>query len=884
MIGKNISHYTIIEKLGEGGMGIVYKAHDTKLDRTVALKFLPPHLTSKDEDKQRFIREAKAAAALNHPHICTIHNVEEHDGTQFIVMEYVDGVTLRQKSDIRGQRSESRRPGTWNLEPGTAIDYALQIAEALEEAHSKGIIHRDIKPENIMVDLKNRIKVMDFGLAKLKGAMNITKAGSAVGTVAYMSPEQIQSGDVDHRSDIFSFGVVLYEMLTGRTPFRGEHEAAMLYSIVNEEPQPLLSYIPDISSQLENLIERTLEKDPSDRYQSMEDLLSDLRRLKRKTSKKIAIPISTVSTPSSASGRQQPASTQTRVATPSPIFYSAAILFLIIIATALYLLFFTPEKPGTASLNPNRVFVAAFENRTGDPTLDPIGRLVSDWITQGILHNELAEVITTTTMLQMIQHAGLVGGGLEDRTKLIKLAEATQSGILVSGMFHQVGEDIQLHAQIIDAQKNDVILTLEPVRGPRSEPMKAINDLQQKIMGALAMHGFPGSDVRMVSDPPIYEAYVEFLEGYRYFGSDYAKAFEHFRRAIDIDPGYIIPKFFYGTGHANMGYYEIADSVFTSIDKESHRLSSFERHALDWHKFLLQGKDEEALASLLHIESITPMDPIANYLIGRSALRLNRPGLTIETYSKIDFQDYWADFPAFAWRFGYLSKAYHLLGNYQKSLEVSQEAKKYFTNNLDHRTDEVSALAALGKVEELHKVIEQSKNIEPSAGSVGNLMLTASMELRSHGNKAEALQIAEQAIKWYKDYDPENKSGLAEAYYLAGKWSESYNLYRELAADNPDNITYKGVLGTLAAREGNIEEARNIADELKNMDRKYLFGWHTYLRARIHSLLGEHAEAVKLIRESFDQGNGFGIYIHRDIDFEPLRDYPPFREILKPKG
>jgi serine/threonine protein kinase/tetratricopeptide (TPR) repeat protein len=884
MIGQIISHYKILEKLGEGGMGIVYKAHDTKLDRTVALKFLPPHLTATDEDKQRFIREAKAAAALNHPNICTVYSVEEHDDQQFISMEYVDGVTLREKLEIGNRKSETRQPGTWNLEPGTAIDYALQIAEALEEAHSKGIIHRDIKPENIMVDLKNRIKVMDFGLAKLRGSMNLTKAGSTLGTVAYMSPEQIQGEDIDHRSDIFSFGVVLYEMLTGHTPFRGEHEAAMLYSIVNEEPQPVLSAVPDVSYQLVNLIERTLEKDPSDRYQSMEDLLSDLRRLKRKTSKKVAIPVSTESTPSSASGRQQPAGTQIRPVTRSPIFYSAVILLLVISAAALYFVFFIPEKPVTPSLNPNRIFVAAFENRTGDPTLDPIGRLVSDWITQGILHNELAEVITTTTMLQMIQNVGMVGGGLEERTKLIGLAEATQSGILVSGMFHRVGDDIQLHAQIIDAQKNEVILTLEPVRGPRSEPMKAINDLQQKIMGALAIHVFPGTDIRMVIDPPIYDAYVESLEGTKYFGVDYEKAFEHYRRAIGIDPEYMYPKLRMATGYGNIGQYVTADSILRSIDSERHRLSHYERYSVDWYRFSLQGRGEEELAMLLHLESITPMDPIINYLVGRSALRLNRPGITVETYAKMDFQDYWADFAVTSWRFGYLKTAHHLLGNYQKELEIAREAKKYFPNDLDRRANEVSALAALGKVEELYEAIEESKSIEPPAGSAGSVMLTASRELRAHGNKAEALKVAEQAIRWYEDHYPENRSGLAEAYYLAERWDESQALYEELAADNPDNITYMGALGTLAARRGDEEEARRIADELKIIDRKYLFGWHTYVRARIHALLGETAEAVKLIQESFDQGNGFGVYIHREIDFEPLRDYPPFQELLKPKG
>ncbi len=890
-------------------MGVVYKARDTRLDRTVALKFLPPQLTVTDEDKQRFLQEAKAAVALNHPNICTIHSIEEHEGQDFISMEYVEGVTLRQKPEVSGsahapesggsadgQRSKSRGPGTWNLKPETAIEYSIQIAEALAAAHEKGIVHRDIKPENIMVDSKNRIRVMDFGLAKLRGAMNITKAGSTVGTVAYMSPEQIQGEDVDHRSDMFSFGVVLYEMLAGHTPFRAEHEAAMLYSIVNEDPQPVSSSVPGISSQLENLIERTLEKDPSDRYQSMEDLLSDLRRLKRKTSKKVAVPVNTAltassessessaSTASTASLKEQPVDTYTGAVTRSPIFYSAIILFLVITAAASYLLFFLPEKPDTPVLNPDRIFVAAFENRTGDPTLDPIGRLVSDWITQGILHNEFAEVITTTTMLQMIQHAGLVGGGLEDRAKLIGLAKATQSGILVSGMFHQVGEDIQLHAQIIDAQRDDVILTLEPVRGPRSEPMKAINDMQQKILGALATHFLSGWDLKIRSDPPIYEAYVEFMEGNRFFGLDYDRAFEHYRRAIEIDPEYFPPKLRIAVAYGNIGQRAKADSVLQSIDRERDRLSSYERYWLDHFRFVLQGKCEEELAMLLHLESITPMDPTTNYLVGRSALRLNRPGKTVETYTKVDFQDYLTEFPEASWRFGVLSSAYHLLGDYKKELEAAREGQQYFPNDLFHLANEVSALAALGKVEELHKVIEQSKSIEPSAGSVGSVMFTASLELRAHGNRTEALQIAEQAIRWYEDHDPENKSGFANALYLAERWDEAYVLYEELSAENHDNIFFQGRMGTLAARKGNEEEARRIASELKDTDREYLFGSHTYVRARIHALLGEYAEAVKLIQESFDQGNGFGVYIHRDIDLEPLRDYPPFQELLKPKG
>ena len=853
-------------------MGVVYKARDTRLDRDVALKFLPPHLVVTEEDEQRFIREAKAAAALNHPNICTIYSVEEHEGAQFISMEYIDGVILREALGTERRTTE------------TAIRYAIQIAEALEEAHSKGIVHRDIKPENIMIDVKNRVKVMDFGLAKLKGAINITQTACTAGTVAYMSPEQIQGQDVDHRADIFSFGVLLYEMLAGHAPFCGEHEAAMIYSILNEQPQPISSSRFDISSQLENLIERTLEKDPSDRYQSMADLLSDLRRLKRKTSRKLAVPVGAPVSPSTADGQRSIAGTRARPVSRAPRAYIAAALAVAIALAASYAIFFRWEKPGAPALNPNRVFVAAFENRTGDDTLDPIGRLMSDWITQGILHNELAEVIPTTTMLQMIQNVGLVGGGLEDRAKLIELAQATNSGILVSGMFYLVGRDIQFHAQIIDAQKKDAILALEPVRGPRDEPMKAINNLQRKIMGAMAIHVFPGSDISMVGDPPVYEAYLECMEGNRYFGVDYERAFEHYRRAIEIDREYLQPRLRLATGYGNIGRHAKADSILQTIDRENLRYSPYERYMLNWFKLSMQGRLEESFAALLHLESIYPLEPVANYLVGLYALHLNRPALTVETFAKMDVQEYQLEYQATSWGFGVLCSAHHLLGNHRQELGTARVGQQYYPHDLSLRADEVCALAALGEVEELHGVIEACKRIESRFGSVGGVMLEALLELRAHGNMTEALQIAEQAVRWHEEHDPGNKRGHAYALYCAERWDESSALWQELAAEDPGDIVYQGQLGALAARRGDEEEARRIAGALKNIDREYLFGLHTYQRARIHALLGEQAEAVALIQESLSQGRRFGLYMHRDIDLEPLRDYPPFKELLKPKG
>jgi formylglycine-generating enzyme required for sulfatase activity/tRNA A-37 threonylcarbamoyl transferase component Bud32/dienelactone hydrolase len=273
MIGKTISHYEILEKLGEGGMGVVYKAQDTKLDRLVALKFLPQRLTVSDNDKARFIQEARAASALNHPNILTIYDFNEEGEESFIVMELVEGGSL--KSMILAAK-EIKTP----LPTSRVIDYGFQIAQGLAKAHEKGIVHRDIKCDNIMVTEDGLVKIMDFGLAKLKGAVGLTRTGSTVGTAAYMSPEQVRGEEVDEHADIWAYGVVLFELLTGQLPFRGEHESAMMYSITNEDPKPLEDFRTDIPSQLRQIVERCLQKDRSERYASMSQILEDISKLR----------------------------------------------------------------------------------------------------------------------------------------------------------------------------------------------------------------------------------------------------------------------------------------------------------------------------------------------------------------------------------------------------------------------------------------------------------------------------------------------------------------------------------------------------------------------------------------------------------------------------
>ncbi len=290
MIGQIISHYRIIEKLGEGGMGVVYKAQDLKLVRFVALKFLPPHLTTSEDEKQRFIHEAKAASSLDHNNICAIHEIDETkpapgepgDGQLFISMAYYEGETLHDR--IVGARHAVP------LSVIDTIDIAIQIAQGLAKAHEKEIVHRDIKPANIMLTADGIVKILDFGLAKLSTQTKLTKESTTLGTVSYMSPEQAKGEEVDYRTDIWSLGVIIFEMLTGQLPFKGEYESAVIYSILNDTQEPITALRTGVQMELERIINKCLQKSPADRYQHIDELIVDLRSMK-KESESIVIPI-----------------------------------------------------------------------------------------------------------------------------------------------------------------------------------------------------------------------------------------------------------------------------------------------------------------------------------------------------------------------------------------------------------------------------------------------------------------------------------------------------------------------------------------------------------------------------------------------------------------
>ncbi len=376
MIGETISHYKILEKLGEGGMGVVYKAQDTKLNRTVALKFLPTHVSGNETDKARFLLEAQAAAALNHPNICTIYGIEEHDGNVFIAMELIDGQTLKDK---RGTISFKQ-----------AIDIGIQIADGLAAAHEKGIVHRDIKPENIMIRKDGIAQIMDFGLAKLRTTESkisrLTKQGSTVGTAGYMSPEQVQGQDTDHRSDIFSLGILLYELLTGQLPFKGVHETALLYEIVNVEAVPISAVKPEIDPELDRIVLECLDKDPNERTQSAKQVSIDLKRFKRVSSRQhlsrsmSSRPAMTLSS-SQASASPHGETTQRSSPKREIIAWTAAGVMLLVL---LFTLFKAQDSSGNASrfirssiVTPESLYIHSYGGASGRPIVSPDGHSVA---------------------------------------------------------------------------------------------------------------------------------------------------------------------------------------------------------------------------------------------------------------------------------------------------------------------------------------------------------------------------------------------------------------------------------------------------------------------------------------------------------------------------
>jgi len=433
MIGKTVSHYKIISKLGEGGMGAVYLADDARLDRKVALKFLPPHLTNDAAALTRFEREAKSAAALQHPNIVTVYEIGEYEGGLFIAMAYIGGDRL---SDLIEHKDMSM---------DRALDIATQVCDGLDEAHRAGIVHRDIKPDNILFDTSGRAMLADFGLATGVGMTKLTQEGSTVGTLHYMSPEQTSGETIDARSDIFSVGAILYEMITGQHAFAGDHVAAIVYSITNEDPQPLSRYNNDATPELERIVFKALSKDPQTRYQSTADLIADLRALRSVGSS--AATGTTASLPPSTPGAQHvptPSSTSQRDARPRwfvrGLVGAAA---LIVVAAGLGWWVFRDANETAPAEAINSIAVLPFAVPSGDSSVDFLG--------DGIAENVINSLATLPGLRVIPRSVAFRQRGRDDELEAV--AKELDVRVIVTGRVSRRGDQLIVAVELTDVSE-----------------------------------------------------------------------------------------------------------------------------------------------------------------------------------------------------------------------------------------------------------------------------------------------------------------------------------------------------------------------------------------------------------------------------------------------
>ncbi|MEX2088428.1 MAG: protein kinase, partial [Bacteroidota bacterium] len=823
MIGQTISHYKILEKLGEGGMGVVYKAEDIRLNRPVALKFLPLQKTITKDDSDRFIREARAAARLNHPNIATIfdfHELEDpstHSTLAFIAMEYVEGRTLGQLL----------REGPLLIEKVVAI--GMQLAEALAIAHQRGIVHRDLKPANIIVTPGDTVKILDFGVAKLLEEDTRTSPKSIAGSAMYMSPEQVQGAHIDHRSDLFSLGVVLYEMVTGKRPFQGEHNPAVFYSITNTNPLPPSKSRPDVPGPLETIILRLLEKDTSKRFQRASDLRDALSQLS---------PRRTQSNNRYGSGFVR----RHRQSISTSLVLLAAVVF-----TTMMLSRNEAVEPGV------NVAVIQFDNYTGDAALYWMTRGIADMVITDLSQSRYLSVVPLDRI------TNLIPASQTESTESWKFEAARQASanILVTGSVMKAGDRLRVLTKVFDLRSGQT-LSSEHVEGSGSEQFFQIADeIARRVRLVLEIEATaPGEKNEIVqARTHSAEAYKEYTLGGAFIEKQYYEdAIRHLQRAVELDSTFARAHNSLSHVYDVLGERSLAEASIQKAIRFSNGLPEIDRTMIALQYAQLRGDWNEEFRLVQQLLLRQPYEPAWHFRLGWHYFAHQR------NYEQSVYH-YLRALEIDSTRY---PLTYHYLGHVYLNWGKGSEAVDAFSRHASLRPDDALAQEALGVAYRLTgnygKAKEQfnlALKLKPTFSSaLMNLGILAKEEGRNRDAEKYFQNFLSRGVGTSDKLDGHYQ--LARFHLELGRPLQARTEIMRCLDVDSTFIPALWILGLSYVRAGDLESAAAVMAQLDRLElkfqSKYQKEFSRHLRGAIFLEAGRHDDAIKEFQAALDLG------------------------------